>query len=488
MKKISLNLYCSLLLTLTSAYAFGAGSKGGETSGGGEHCEQQIKEIRDDISAWLKTPNVGELRNLGSQSAQFVKRMQVQISKTKIKCVVEGENGFPVLINGIPKDCRFDQSKTQSRITCETGKLLAPTSTMESRYRLIFHEYVELAGYEIPNEDDSDYHIANQISAEGKMVYKVIVKRPTPETPVDISGYLLPPNSQDFGIMPTELLRQHTSCPNIEDIKNCQLPSLEDYQKDILIFEAEAPRRIAIIKSRAAIPLKIADLVRARAGVNTATEFYKLYMNAADKLFLHAAEYQSKIENILIYFSKFDSLNFIQKDREIYKKYSEFERSIANETNESTKRLLLLARNSYLRDAYQSGPNERPNGDILIAYQNTKREFFGNVDENFEELKNLNNIAFQAPGVIREGKSPMANFLGLFDMIKVYDRGIYKGRQLSLLDHSDVLERLFATDKPLKIVASRFNPPHGLYDAETNTIFEGDDVQALVAAIRAQTK
>jgi hypothetical protein len=111
----------------------------------------------------------------GISAGEYTDDMLEQIYAAKIRCVTNGDAGYPVTVDGVPKVCRFDRSSS-SLITCDLKKFEAMSE--DSQYRLIHHEYAGLADVERPDGSDSDYRVSNQISQnlENVIVKRMVVK------------------------------------------------------------------------------------------------------------------------------------------------------------------------------------------------------------------------------------------------------------------------------------------------------------------------
>lgn len=161
-------------------------ANGSSVRGGGDPCENRIKNIRNDIATWIKD---GGAESLSLPQAvtleKYTQGMLQQIAKAKIQCVGTGDAGYPIQINGTPKVCKFQRSPNASLIVCDYQKF---QSLGESeQYILVHHEYAGLAGLENPNGSDSTYTISNQISdyLEDEIIKKLVVKeRPLPQAPL----------------------------------------------------------------------------------------------------------------------------------------------------------------------------------------------------------------------------------------------------------------------------------------------------------------
>mgnify|MGYP000107758711 CR=1 FL=1 len=152
-------LFYFLIATLISFCA--QASNGGR--GGGDLCEDQIGVIRKDLKDWINAGGSEGLSLTGVTAGEYSKIMVEKIDSTKIRCVSEGDDFYPVQIDGTPKVCRFDFDEHESWITCDAKKFMSDTDS--DQYVLIHHEYAGLAGLESPDGDQSKYLISNQISS-----------------------------------------------------------------------------------------------------------------------------------------------------------------------------------------------------------------------------------------------------------------------------------------------------------------------------------
>ena len=158
MKKNGSRLFILMTISFLSLRAM-AGSEG---RGGGDICEDRIKIVRDDIKNWIIRGRAIALKlpkNLST--AQYKEKMLTQIERAKVKCVGQGDAGYPVEVSGTPKVCRFDKKNDLSQITCDFNKFQKMTAS--DQYVLIHHEYAGLAEVEQPDDDSSNYEISNQI-------------------------------------------------------------------------------------------------------------------------------------------------------------------------------------------------------------------------------------------------------------------------------------------------------------------------------------
>ncbi|WPU63268.1 hypothetical protein [Peredibacter starrii] len=170
------------MCVLLSMLAFNAFA--GQDRGGGDICENQIKIIRDDLANWIQKDGHKNLKLSGIDSNQYALGMLDQIKQAKIKCVGQGDSGYPVEVYGSPKVCRFDKGLLKRpTITCSREDFMKLNET--NQYVLIHHEYAGLAGIESPNKDDSHYQVSNQISSYlvDMVVKRLSVKTTSPDQP-----------------------------------------------------------------------------------------------------------------------------------------------------------------------------------------------------------------------------------------------------------------------------------------------------------------
>lgn len=152
-------------------------AQGHDQGGGGDLCEDRIKIIRDDFKQWIANGGPEGLSLPEDVTVQqYSDSMLQQMAGTKIRCVAEGDKGYPVVVHGAAKTCRFDISGNQKMITCDFTKFQSMDDS--DQYVLIHHEYAGLAGLEVPDKEDSVYTLSNQISGylENQIVKKLVVK------------------------------------------------------------------------------------------------------------------------------------------------------------------------------------------------------------------------------------------------------------------------------------------------------------------------
>lgn len=125
---------------------------------GGDTCENQFKNIRDNLAAWISKGGAKNLRfPNGITYEQYLRAMLVKMSTAKINCTDK-----KILVGGAEKTCKnFSAADGTPSIQCNQPRFMA-TSTSE-QYILVHHEYAGLAGFEVNRGADSNYVISNQI-------------------------------------------------------------------------------------------------------------------------------------------------------------------------------------------------------------------------------------------------------------------------------------------------------------------------------------
>lgn len=174
MKIFNLKEFYMIAIMLFSLQVFA----GAEGRGGGDLCEDRIKLIGSDLKDWIINRGPDDLKlPSGISVEQYSNAMLDEIANVKIECVGQGDQGYPININGVSKVCRFDKDSNGSQITCDFIKFNATDES--DQYVLIHHEYAGLAGLELPNGSNSDYTISNQISGylQDQVVKKLVVKK-----------------------------------------------------------------------------------------------------------------------------------------------------------------------------------------------------------------------------------------------------------------------------------------------------------------------
>ena len=185
-----------ILLLLIATFSFAQAKVGSEGVGGGDVCENRIKVIRDDITKWITDDGARMLLLPNEMSSNFYSNEMLSYIKiTKVRCVSNGDIGFPVSVEGVPKVCRFDKNEKTSIITCDYNKFQAATDI--NQYLLIHHEYAGLADVEIPNSSDSDYSVSNQIIS---FLVDQVIKKLSINTEVKNYEILNSPKTSSYAI------------------------------------------------------------------------------------------------------------------------------------------------------------------------------------------------------------------------------------------------------------------------------------------------
>lgn len=174
MKIKSVFMLTSILLLICNAQA------ASKDRGGGDLCEKRIIDIAEDIDKWIRAGGAKSLKfKSGLEYQNYETNMLDSFSSTKIRCVKNGDSGFPVRIGDTAKTCRFDNGTDGKLITCDYDIFMNRSLTSESdQYVLIHHEFAGIAGVENPNGESSTYEISSQISGflENVVEKKLVVK------------------------------------------------------------------------------------------------------------------------------------------------------------------------------------------------------------------------------------------------------------------------------------------------------------------------
>jgi|GEM_PF-2314576 len=141
-----------------------------EVGNGGDPCEEELQEVRLDISKWLHKNGHEKLllKKLLTHN-EYKKKMLEAIERSLISCVND-----TLKVGDAEKTC----TNHGNHIQC-TRKEIKNLSA-EEKYKLIHHELAGIAGIEINNEsEESQYFISAQLSAflESKVVKKLSIHK-----------------------------------------------------------------------------------------------------------------------------------------------------------------------------------------------------------------------------------------------------------------------------------------------------------------------
>lgn len=182
------NAFISLsVFTLLTAAVPVLAAVGGAGPGGGDRCEERFKEVTADLQKWIQDGGARHLQlPTGITPDIYAQSMLERVAKARITCLSAGDPGYPVLVNGKPKECRnFTDDLGQLRIECDREKFYSSLKEPNNdavQYRIAHHEYASLSGFEPHEEDNSSYQISNQIIGflEDQTVKKLVVKTNLP--------------------------------------------------------------------------------------------------------------------------------------------------------------------------------------------------------------------------------------------------------------------------------------------------------------------
>ncbi|MEK6705049.1 MAG: hypothetical protein AABZ06_04625 [Bdellovibrionota bacterium] len=152
---------------------------GTEIPNGGDLCEKRIKEIRDDMDAWIQKGGSAYLKlPEGISLEEYNSTMQAQFSETALNITCgEGPVYLDPLNKRHPKTCKnFVDTAGVKQIECDLDLFMNKTSESD-QYVLMHHEFAGLAGFEVNSDASSDYTISAQLTGflENQVVKRLAI-------------------------------------------------------------------------------------------------------------------------------------------------------------------------------------------------------------------------------------------------------------------------------------------------------------------------
>jgi len=144
-----------------------SGDRGGN---GGDECEREILNIRDEIMRWVLSegPNSLDVSESNITHKEYRDEMISAMLTTKVSCTSD-----KVYIGTAEKTCKNYFSDGADRILCNIDGFNKTKD--EKKYNHIHHEYAGVAGFEVNNnEEESNYLLTNQLSKD--MVEDVVIR------------------------------------------------------------------------------------------------------------------------------------------------------------------------------------------------------------------------------------------------------------------------------------------------------------------------
>jgi hypothetical protein len=132
----------------------------GNEGGGGDICENKMRNISNDIEKWLLEDEYKGIKLPTDLSEDIYKEGMLNAIKISLlSCTTD-----KIYIGKAEKTCKnFDDENGQKRIMCNFDRLMK-TSDSE-QYLLMHHEFAGVAGFELSyGNETSNYQISNQIS------------------------------------------------------------------------------------------------------------------------------------------------------------------------------------------------------------------------------------------------------------------------------------------------------------------------------------
>lgn len=157
-------------------------ARGSEGVGGGDRCEKRFKSVTTQLRSWIENGGAKGLV-LGNITPEDYSARMLSVSDAfTVTCVGPGDPGFPVTVNGRPKECKsFRNEKGLSEIICDRRKFYSNLPEPDydpAQFPMAHHEFASLAGLEPPEDHDSNYEFSQQIEGvlENRLVKKLGVK------------------------------------------------------------------------------------------------------------------------------------------------------------------------------------------------------------------------------------------------------------------------------------------------------------------------
>jgi hypothetical protein len=188
--RISRHIERSIFFTLLTLAPIQLHANAGERGGnGGDICLRKFEVIRDDLKAWISKGGSRLLRLPEGLSVEnYDSLMLEQIEKARVKCVGQGEDGFPVQVLGQPRTCKnFVGSSGVTQIVCDANKFNGTPE--QEQYVLVHHEYAGAAGIEVNFGERSDFNkVSDQITGylENQWVKRLVVRPVASAAPAQV--------------------------------------------------------------------------------------------------------------------------------------------------------------------------------------------------------------------------------------------------------------------------------------------------------------
>ena len=183
-------------------------ASGGETGGGGDiQCDALTKKITSNIEEWISEngPEVGHLdlssslNPLSGHSYTYAEYSSAMSTLLKLpldaSCVSQGDQGYPVSVDGSSKICRNRVDTTGIHMICDRSLFMALAPDLQIEQ--IHHEFaIDVPGLEPDTGPISTYKISTQLSqstenvVERKLVvhknYKTFCYQPLPSNQINL--------------------------------------------------------------------------------------------------------------------------------------------------------------------------------------------------------------------------------------------------------------------------------------------------------------
>jgi hypothetical protein len=183
------------MIVLVGQLTFAGGDNVGN---GGDLCELRFQNVRNDIASWIINGGSSGL-NLSKEISlnKYNNKMLSSISQARVSCVEE-----KLFVGSAEKTCKNQVNQQGTPIiTCNIERFM--NSNESDQYVLVHHEYAGLSGFEINEDEGSNYFISDQITGylETQEVKKLAVKPLSSSTCPKLDGEYLCQGSTDSMII-----------------------------------------------------------------------------------------------------------------------------------------------------------------------------------------------------------------------------------------------------------------------------------------------
>jgi hypothetical protein len=153
-------------ILVTAVFALNANATKVVTNAGDPN-EPKFKEIALNIQQWIESGNADRIALPPDVPLERYKREMLKVLRN-----------YHIAFDGAKKTCENQADASgENRISCDSAKFNETLErSIDDTYRLIHHEFAGLAGFEVNQNEESDYRISDQIS--GFLRFEVVKRLP----------------------------------------------------------------------------------------------------------------------------------------------------------------------------------------------------------------------------------------------------------------------------------------------------------------------